>query len=105
MINIDTIALHSFIAVAETLSFTKAAEAVGRTQSAISQQIAKLEHLLDKPLIIRGREPSLTLDGEIFLTYARKIYALQCELSDRFKEPDLEGEIHLGLPEDLLQSF
>ncbi|NDH08408.1 MAG: LysR family transcriptional regulator [Gammaproteobacteria bacterium] len=98
--NIDTIALHSFIAVAETMSFTKAAEAVGRTQSAISQQIAKLEHLLDKPLIIRGREPSLTLDGEIFLTYARKIYALQCELSDRFKEPDLEGEIHLGLPED-----
>jgi DNA-binding transcriptional LysR family regulator len=100
MINFDTISLQSFIAVAETLSFTKAAQSVGRTQSAISQQIAKLEFLLDKPLIIRGREPSLTLDGEIFLTYARKIYALQCELHDRFKEPDLQGEIHLGLPED-----
>jgi len=37
--NIDTITLQSFIAVAETLSFTKAAERVGRTQSAISQQI------------------------------------------------------------------
>ena len=100
MINFDTISLQSFIAVAETLSFTKAAESVGRTQSAISQQIAKLEFLLDKPLIIRGREPSLTLEGEIFLSYARKIYALQCELHDRFKEPDLQGEIHLGLPED-----
>lgn len=100
MINFDTVSLQAFIAVAETLSFTKAAESVGRTQSAISQQIAKLEFLLDKPLIIRGREPILTLDGEIFLSYARKIYALQCELHDRFKEPDLQGEIHLGLPED-----
>ena len=50
LMNIDTIALQCFIVVAETGSFTKAAERVGRTQSAISQQINKLEIMLGKPL-------------------------------------------------------
>jgi hypothetical protein len=98
--NIDTIALQCFIAVAETLSFTKAAERANRTQSAISQQISKLENLLGCRLISRGKDAFLTTEGEIFLTYARKIYTLHRELFDRFKEPELQGEIHFGLPED-----
>lgn len=98
--NIDTITLQCFIALAETLNFTKAADRVGRTQSALSQQIAKLEHLLGKPLVIRGKQTVLTADGDIFLSYARKIYALQRELIDKLQEPELEGEIHFGLPED-----
>lgn len=97
---IDTITLQCFLSVAETRSFTKAAERVGRTQSAISQQIAKLESLVEKPLINRGKELSLTTDGEIFLGYAKRIYELHRELLDRFKEPELEGEIRFGLPED-----
>jgi DNA-binding transcriptional LysR family regulator len=98
--NIDTVALQCFIAVAETLSFTKAADRVGRTQSAISQQILKLENLLGHPLIMRGKNPLLTSEGELFLSYARKIYALHRELFDKFKEPELQGEIHFGIPED-----
>ncbi|MCC5013863.1 MULTISPECIES: LysR substrate-binding domain-containing protein [unclassified Legionella] len=98
--SIDTITLQCFLSVAETRSFTKAAERVGRTQSAISQQIAKLESLVEKPLINRGKELSLTTDGEIFLGYAKRIYELHRELLDRFKEPELEGEIRFGLPED-----
>lgn len=98
--NIDTVSLQCFIAVAETLSFTKAAEQVGRTQSAVSQQISKIETLIGQELVCRGKSPSLTLEGEIFLNYARRIYALHRELFDRFKEPDLKGEIHFGLPED-----
>jgi DNA-binding transcriptional LysR family regulator len=82
------------------VSFTKAAERVCRTQSAISQQIAKLENLVEKPLINRGRTLSLTTEGEIFLGYARKIFELHRELLDRFKEPDLQGEFKFGLPED-----
>ncbi|HHF7349184.1 TPA: LysR substrate-binding domain-containing protein [Legionella feeleii] len=98
--SIDTITLQCFLSVAETRSFTKAAERVGRTQSAISQQIAKLESLVEKPLINRGKELSLTTDGEVFLGYAKRIYELHRELLDRFKEPELEGEIRFGLPED-----
>ena len=98
--SIDTVTLQCFLAVADTASFTKAAVRVCRTQSAVSQQIAKLEHLVEKPLINRGRELTLTTDGELFLEYARKIFELHRELLDRFKEPDLKGEIKFGLPED-----
>ena len=97
---LDTISLQCFIAVAETLSFTKAALKVGRTQSAISQQIAKLEHLIEKSLFIRGRELALTPDGELFLSYATRIYALHRESLDRFKAPEIQGSLKFGLPED-----
>ncbi|WP_020599479.1 LysR substrate-binding domain-containing protein [Spirosoma panaciterrae] len=98
--NIDTIALQCFIAVAETGSFTKAADRVGRTQSAISQQMTKLEGLLGKLLLVRGKAFTLTPEGEIFLGYARQIFALHREALDRFKEPELEGEVRFGLPEN-----
>ena len=98
--NLDTVTLQCFLAVAETQSFTKAAQRVGRTQSAVSQQIAKLEHLVEKPLIHRGRELSLTTDGEVFLGYAKRIYELHRESLDRFKTPELQGELRFGLPED-----
>jgi DNA-binding transcriptional LysR family regulator len=98
--SLDTVTLQCFLAVAETQSFTKAALRVGRTQSAISQQIAKLEQLIEKPLILRGRELSLTPDGELFLGYAKRIYELHRESLDRFKAPELHGELRFGLPED-----
>lgn len=103
--SLDTITLQCFLAVAESGSFTKAAEKVGRTQSAISQQMAKLEHLLDKPLLVRGKLVSLTPEGEMFLSYARQIFALQREAMDRFKEPELEGEVRFGLPENFASTF
>ena len=98
--SLDTVTLQCFLAVTDTGSFTKAADRVGRTQSAISQQMAKLENLIGKPLFNRGKEFSLTTEGEIFLGYARQIYLLHRESLDRFKEPELQGEIRFGLPED-----
>lgn len=103
--NIDTVTVHCFLAVAETGSFTRAGVRVGRTQSAVSQQIAKLENLLGKKLVERGRVLSLTVAGETFLNYARQIYALHCEAFDRFREPELEGEVRFGLPEDFASVF
>jgi DNA-binding transcriptional LysR family regulator len=103
--NIDTITVQCFIAIAETASFTKAAERVGRTQSAISQQIIKLERMLEKPLVIRGKVLTLTPDGEIFLGYARQIFALHREILDRFREPELEGEVRFGLPENFASTY
>ncbi len=103
--NIDTITLQSFIAVAETASFTKAAERVGRTQSAISQQMIKLENMLGKRLVVRGKLLTLTPDGDIFLGYARQIFALHREAIDRFREPELEGEIRFGLPENFASTY
>jgi len=101
----DLITLQSFIAVAETGSFTKAANRIGRTQSAVSQQMAKLEGLLGKPFLIRGKTITLTPEGEIILGYARKIYALHREMIDRFRQPELEGEVRFGVPENFASVF
>jgi DNA-binding transcriptional LysR family regulator len=96
----DTLTLRCFLETADNLSFTRAAVRVGRSQSAVSQQIAKLEQHLGKPLFRRGKLLSLTADGELFLSYARRMHALQAEALDRFREPELEGEVRFGLPED-----
>lgn len=101
----DTLSIHCFLAVVETGSFTSAAQQVCRTQSAVSQQIAKMEKTLGVSLFSRGKKLSLTPDGEIFHRYARKIYALQTEVIDRFQEPNLEGEVRFGLPEDFATVF
>lgn len=103
--NLDTLTLECFITTAETGSFTKAAERVHRTQSAVSQQIAKLENFLGKSLFQRGKQLTLTTDGELFLGYARKMFTLHKEAIDRFKEPDLSGEVRFGLPEDFASVF
>lgn len=101
----DALTLECFIAVAETGSFTRAAEKVARTQSAVSQQITKLEGLIGKPLFTRTRHLSLTSEGELLLNYARKIVQLNREAMDRFRHPELQGEVRFGLPEDFASVF
>ncbi len=101
----DSLTLECFLAVTETGSFTRAADKVTRTQSAVSQQIAKLETQIGKSLFIRGKKLTLTSDGEILLTYARKIVQLNRDAMDRFKQPELQGEVRFGLPEDFASVF
>lgn len=103
--SLDTMTLQCFLAVASTGSFTKAADKVARSQSAVSQQIAKLEILLGKPLFTRGKSLMLTNEGEVFEGYARKILSLHLEAIDRFNEPELEGEVRFGLPENFATVF
>ena len=104
--HLDSISLKSFIAIADTGSFTKAALAVGRTQSALSLQIKKLEENLGCELFNRGaRKATLTEQGEIFSSYARRIIQLQLEVYSRLKEPDIEGEIRFGTPEDFATHY
>ena len=105
MTGFDALTLECFLAVAESGSFTRAAKRVFRTQSAVSQQIAKLESQLGKSLFNRGKILSLTQEGEIFLSYATQIFKLQREAIDRFQEPDVEGEVRFGLPEDFSSVF
>ena len=103
--DIDILSFECFLAVTETGSFTKAAEKVNRTQSALSQQILKLENVLGKKLFFRGKNFNLTPEGEIFLSYARQICSLQAELITRFKEPELSGEVRFGLPENFASIY
>jgi DNA-binding transcriptional LysR family regulator len=104
--HVDSISLKSFIAIADTGSFSKAAMVVGRTQSALSLQIKKLEENLGCKLLDRsGRRVALTDHGEIFLGYAQRIIALQQEVYSRLKEPEAEGEIRFGTPEDFASHY
>ncbi len=104
--NIDTLHLKSFIAIAETCSFSQAGRSVGRTQSALSLQIKNLEQELGCLLFNRtNRKITLTQEGEIFLGYATQIIQLQREVYSRIKEPEITGEIRLGTPEDFASHY
>lgn len=98
--NIDTDILRSFVTIYESGSFSHAADRLGRTQSTISQQIKKLEDILEKTVFLRNnRSVSLTTEGEILLPYARKMIAMNDEMLGRIAMPDIQGSIRLGAPE------
>ena len=99
--SIDLDLLASFVAIAETGSFSKAAKRVFRTPSAVSMQIKKLEESLGKTVFARdSRSVSLTNDGELLLGYARRILALSNEMMARFVMPEMAGTVCLGAPDD-----
>lgn len=103
---IDTLQLKSFVAIAETGTFGQAAVTVNRTQSALSLQIKKLEEQLGCELFDRtNRRVALTPQGEIFLGYAKRMIQLQWEAFSRLREPDVEGEIRFGTPEDFATHY
>lgn len=93
--------LRSFVAIAETGSFTAAANLVFRTPSAVSMQIKKLEEVLGRTVFTRdARNVSLTPDGELLLTYARRLLAINREAVSKFVMPDISGVVRLGSPDD-----
>ena len=93
--------LRTFIAIAETGSFTLAANAVFRTPSAVSMQIKKLEETLGVSVLSRdARSVSLTQDGEMLMGYARRMLALNREAVSKFIVPDIAGVVRLGSPDD-----
>jgi len=71
---LDVDQLRTFIAIVESGSFTRAADVVHKTQSAVSMQMKRLEERLERPIFTRdGRASKLTEDGERLLDYARRI--------------------------------
>jgi DNA-binding transcriptional LysR family regulator len=98
---IDIDLLRTFLAIAETTSFSKAAERVFRTPSAVSMQMKKLEDLLGVAVFTRdSRSVALTPEGELLVGYARRILALSNEMMARFVMPDVEGTVRLGAADD-----
>ena len=76
--NIDLDLLRTFLHIAETGSFTRAADLVGLSQSAISMQVQRLEALLGQQLLYRskGSAVSLTARGGFLIERAKQIIAL-----------------------------
>jgi DNA-binding transcriptional LysR family regulator len=89
---LDLDVLRTFVAIAETGSFTTAANAVFRTPSAVSMQIKKLEDILGRSMFSRdARSVALTTDGEMLLGYARRLLAVNREAVSKFIVPDITG--------------
>src|SRR6187397_1440227 len=104
MLDIDQ--LRTFIAISETGSFTKAAEVVNKTQSAVSMQMKRLEERLERPIFSRdGRASKLTEDGERLLDYARRIIKLNVDALAAFNDKGLSGRVRLGLPDDYADRY
>ena len=79
-INLPTDLLRTFVSVIDLGGYTRAADALGRTQPAVSLQMKRLEELLDARLITHeGRELKLTEEGEALAVYARQLLRLNDE--------------------------
>lgn len=100
--NFDTDCLRSFVHVVDTMSFSRAAENVCRSQSTVSQQISKLEKQLGRSLLVRrkGRVLELTREGGKFLQFARRILQINDEAYASMSEDVLTGFVQLGVPLD-----
>jgi DNA-binding transcriptional LysR family regulator len=98
---LDLELLRSFVSVVEAGGFTRASERVHRTQSTVSQQIKRLEEDVGQVLLHRdGKDVRPTEAGERLLSYARRLLTLAEEARDVLREPDGDGAIRLGIPED-----
>jgi DNA-binding transcriptional LysR family regulator len=99
---LDADLLRAFVLIAEGRSFTEAAEMLGRTQSAVSMQIKRLEETLGQKVLSRGKggDVVLTPHGEFLLAHARQILSLNDEVVQMFRAPALAGTVRLGTPDD-----
>jgi DNA-binding transcriptional LysR family regulator len=104
MLEIDL--LKTFAAVHRTGSFTRAAQAVFRTPSAVSMQMKRLEEIVGRPIFAKdGRNVAFTEAGDDLLGYARRILRLNDEALARFHCADTAGVVRLGTPDDYATRF
>ncbi|MEE2949860.1 DNA-binding transcriptional regulator, LysR family [Fulvimarina manganoxydans] len=93
---------RTVVAICETQSFTRAAERIGRTPSAVSIQVKKLESLLGRELFQRqGRAVLPTPDGDVLLGYCRRMLQVNAEAVSHFLTPAVEGRVVFGAPDDI----
>ena len=98
---LDLETLRTFLAIVDTGNFQRAARAVFRTPSAVSLQMKKLEEQIQKPLFLKnGRTVTLTPEGEVLSSYARRLLALADETVFRFRAPGQKHHIAIGITND-----
>ena len=103
---LDIDQLQTFVAIADAGSFTKAADRVFKTQSAVSMQMRRLEERIRKPLFVKdGRGNRLTPEGEKLLNYARRMIRLNNEAVAAFDDNRLEGTLRIGTPDDYADRY
>jgi DNA-binding transcriptional LysR family regulator len=106
-LGLDLDLLRTFVAIAEERSFTRAAARVGRTQSAVSLQMQRLEGLLGQTVIVRGKGGSVELNGEgaYLLRRARELLELNDDIMRSIRAAPVHGIVRLGFPAELSAHF
>ncbi|MDX8457647.1 LysR substrate-binding domain-containing protein [Mesorhizobium humile] len=98
---LDLNLLKTFVAVVESGSLSNAAPRVGRSQSAVSMQMQRLEETVGNQLLVRGpRTVTPNAAGEDFLIYARRLLKLSDEAWASVTRPKETGSVRLGVPDD-----
>ncbi|NEE03540.1 LysR substrate-binding domain-containing protein [Phytoactinopolyspora halotolerans] len=98
----DPLHLRTFLAVAETLSFTGAAARLGISQPTVSQHIRRLEESAGRQLLSRDtRTVTLTDNGQAMAGFARSILAAHDEAISYFTGSAMQGRLRFGAADDL----
>ncbi|MCF6321116.1 MAG: LysR family transcriptional regulator [Rhizobiaceae bacterium] len=98
--------LKTLVAINDTGNFSAAAQVVYRTPSAVSMQVKRMEELLGRAVFVRdSRTVTLTRDGEILLSHARRVLALNREVVAQFITPEVAGIVRLGAPDEAAERF
>ncbi|AUL45974.1 transcriptional regulator LrhA [Bordetella trematum] len=106
MRNLDLELLRSLVAVDQFETFAAAAEQLHKTQSAVSQQLQRLEALIGFPLFEkRGRRKHLSAHGQRLLAYAHHLLAINDEAIRAMQDASFEGKLRLGAPHDVADSI
>jgi DNA-binding transcriptional LysR family regulator len=99
----DPVQLRTFLAVAQTLSFTQAARRLDLRQSTVSQHVRKLEEAAGRRLFSRDTHSvRLTEDGEAMLGFARTILEANERAAGFFAGTRLRGRLRFGASEDFV---
>lgn len=101
--DIDIALLRAFVTVSATGGMTSAGRVLNLTQAAISQQIKRLEELMQAELIDRSvKQLRLTSAGERLIAPAQQLIALNDQVFANMTQPEFDGEVRLGVPHDLV---
>ena len=102
-LNLEIDLLRCFVAVADTGSFTLAGDIIGRTQSAVSQRVKRLEDLVQRQLFLRdSRDLSLTREGELLLGHARQMLTFNDATVRTLAPRGTQTRVRLGIADDFI---
>jgi len=103
---IESDLLRTFLVISETSNFSVAAQRIGRTQSAVSAQIKRLEETIGETLFDRNaRGAVLTRAGNQLLPYAQRVIELLNEAAATIRTKPLDGPVRIGIPEEYSQTI
>lgn len=106
MQTLDLAIMRTLLAVVETGSFAKAARSVGRSESAVSLQLKRLEEQVGEPVFLRaGKQMTLTSAGTTLVEYARRLLELNDEALSAASESSVDGIVTLGVPHDVAETW